>query len=284
MARDAQVHRVVARCLVDPAFLQRLEDDDSSALAGYQLDDGTVREFKTIAGQLRKYAGLIATVQNNGLWQHIPATRLLLKRHDLDLRTFVAFRAQHQANRARRGLGRDVSTATFFEFFGELLITDSQYHRPMLAEVFGHERLVWEMQRAAVDPRPHGGLRSPGPIGSARPVINGLLCLVNYPVDPVGAAARIIAGSSDFGDLESAALGYWRDPVNNALKLVSLTQASANLLSRVDGKTTVSALVELAGAEYGAEASDVLAFLELSCERGMLLMSGESPGQMAGSA
>jgi hypothetical protein len=274
MLNDAQVHLVLARCLVDPGFLQCIENGEATDLAG--LDESTMRQFRAVAPQIRKYAGLIATVQNNGLWQYIPATRILLKRYNLDLKTFVAFREQHQANRARGGISRDSITQTFFSFLESLVSTNPEYRRPMLPEVFGHERQVWEMQRLAVPPVASTPSLSRSAVGAMRPVINGLLRLAKYPIDPIGAAERLVAGEPDVPDPAATTIGYWRDPGDHTLTILTMTEATADLLLHVDGRTTIDELVASAVAKYGAEAEDVSALLDAWRERGMLLAADDT--------
>jgi hypothetical protein len=278
MTAGAILHRVLARCLIDPVFLQRVEDHGPGAFTDYDLDEAAAKEFQAIAPQIAKYAGLVATVQNNGLWQYIPATRLLLKRYGLDLKAFVAFRAQHQANRAQRGLDRNTLTASFFSFFERLLSEDADFNNTLLVDVFFHERTMWEMERAA---QPQERKEPGGSIDANYPAINGSLRLMHYHVNPIQAVQRIVGNEPDVGSPEAAAIGYWRNPSDRTLKVMTLTPAAADLLSRADGTNSYSALVESALAERDAERAEIIAFLDHCIAFGLLSVPGGAALQPA---
>jgi len=267
MTLAGEVHRVLARCLVDPQFLKSIEDHGIAALAGYDLDAATARHFVAIATPVAKYAGLITTVQNNGLWQYFPATRLLLKRNGLDLKAFVAFRRQHQANRAQRGPNRDDASATFLSLLDSLMAEDPEFKLPLLAEVFLHERTIWEMQRIAKKPRERENLGATQPRGLA---VNGLLRLNRYRINPIAAVSRILARADDIEEPEPTDIGYWWNPGTASLTIMALTAAGADLLSLVDGNRGIVAVIEAGRAMWDAEPADMAAFLGDCIGRGLL--------------
>ena len=269
MSHSAQIHRVLARCIVDADFLQRVQMDAASTLLPYGLDDDAVLDFQSLAPRIAQYAGLITNIQNNGLWQYIPATRLLLKRYGLDLKAFIAFRSQHQLNRMRNGAQRDAVTETFFAFLQDLLDCDPTFARPLLKLVFAHEHTVWNMERmkqpAAMLPIPRASIEN-----SLVPVIHGALWITHYEADPIVTIERIRAGMPDATGPEPTTIGYWRDPNGNTLRIIGLTPSAAALLANVDGRSSVDTLVARTVEEQGADTAAIWLFLKHCFAIGLL--------------
>jgi hypothetical protein len=272
MSSVEQIHRVLARCIVNADFLQRVTLDPVSTLAPYGLDDDAMRGFQSCAQSIAKYAALITAVQNNGLWQYIPASRTLLKRYGLDLRAFMGFREQHQRNRMLKDVTRDTLTKTFLKFLQELLDCDSAFDRPLLKLVFTHERAVWKMERiqkssAIVLPILDSFSTA------AVPAINGDLLVIAYEADPIDAIDRIRTERPDATETRPTTIGYWYEPRANTLRIIGLTPAAAGVIAKVDGRTNATTLINRTIEEQRADPSAIQMFLEQCFTMGLLVNS-----------
>lgn len=252
MERDRQVHHLMARCIVDGPFLEALRNDPETALAAYGLDAATALSFRAMAPRIGQYAGLVTAVQNNGLWQHIPWTQKLLKHHDLHLRAFTAFIAPHRALRARRGVSRHETTVAFLDFLDGKLATDPDFDRPMLADLFAHERTFWAMQR--------------GQAASSTP---DRLRAAVYETDPLAVIAWLRAGGAPPPDVPTG-LGYWIEPGSGLFRVLKLTPAAAALLAIVVAGGDPAQALDAIGAERASERREARAFLDDCRARGLL--------------
>lgn len=241
------VHTIIARCIIDPDFLHGIETDAPTALAPYGLSVTEISEFAAMNAQrLSEYAGLIAAVQNNGIWQHLPATRWILKHHGLDLKVFVAYRKQHQSHRRERSGVPGHYTVAFMDFLDGLIARETEFAKTDLQDVFRHERILWDVMRqphtAAAGPAVQAG--GAGKLSSASVLqIQGTLRIAHYQANPRLVADALRAGQYAGPPQGEATLGYWRDGEGGTLRIFDLDPDSAVLLSAIDGVCSVAALL-----------------------------------------
>ena len=144
------VEAIVARCLVEPAFLEAVRADAAGALAAYALDDVDRAAFRSAdLGRLRQFSGFIGKVQHNFLWESFPATRRLLRRHGIELEVFARYRGLQLAPQARAAT-QDEKIRRFLSFLEDDLAGSGRY--PALHMVMRHERALWEIRQAALAP------------------------------------------------------------------------------------------------------------------------------------
>lgn len=241
MLSGRQAHQILARCIVDTTFLEQLERDPDRALESFALGPDDLDRFRRLAPKIAKYAGLIATVQSNGLWTHIPATRLLLKRNGLDLQVFTAFRNRHQQNRATVGMNHEAVTLSFFAFFDEEILTGPVARDvPFLADMFRHERTIWDLHRVL---RSDSLAQAAGAAAAEVPELAGDLLTVRYGFDPLAVRARLLDRAQDLTGTPETTVAYLRDLRSRQVRVLEITEAMGTLLARIDGKTRMAPLV-----------------------------------------
>jgi len=90
------VNTIVARCLLEPGYLERFERDPRAEVAHLDLDESARHELSSLdCRRVRRFGGFISKVQHNDLWDSFPYTRALLKLYGAELDTFAAYRGQH---------------------------------------------------------------------------------------------------------------------------------------------------------------------------------------------
>jgi hypothetical protein len=138
------VQEILARCLTEPPFLDRLIADQESALVEYSLDSKTLAAFAGVdLGRLRRFSGFIGKVQHNYLWDHFPATRLLLQRYHVEIEAFAEYRAIQLSPqlRAERPSEKIRRFATYLSSYARRCPNFAG-----LSTVIGFERACWELR------------------------------------------------------------------------------------------------------------------------------------------
>src|SRR5262245_18804899 len=96
----ATVNSIIARCILDPPFLDALISNTEAALKGYDLDEQEQRGFLSLdLRKIRYLAGFITKIQNHDVIAEIAQTHALLRHYDLELPVFSAYRETHQRMR-----------------------------------------------------------------------------------------------------------------------------------------------------------------------------------------
>lgn len=277
------VQSILARCIVDIPFLDLLARDPGAALQGYDLDERTRRGFRELdVERLRRFAGLITKVQNNGLWQPIPHTRALLNHYGLESDVFVAYAEVHQRNRTT-AIGRDEQTRRFLDFLRGYLALRQAPACLGVREVLAHERVLWEIERF-VDPReppPAEPVALPASAGDFRrlvPTVRGALRVEALSCNPLEVIAALEAGRFRPGHVtpRELSLGYLRS--EGELRILELAPMAGALLSHVDGRRSLRRIVDLAfaGAAGRPRFGELRAFFESAFRQGLLAL--QRPG------
>jgi hypothetical protein len=274
----ASINSVLARCLVEPHFLDRLAADPAGALSQYDLDRQTRSEFLELdPARIRKLAGFITAVQNNQLWEMLPATRSLLKHFGMEVEIFSRYRETHQNLRSTPGVSREEKIFRFLQFLAAELEASNSPRLHELCNVFLHERLRWQagcsLTRCPVDSR--------GPVveedrdtSMLYPVFVGWFRVGRFSADPLGIESQVLEGNFAGGSPSGSArlIGYWGDPVTRCVRLLDLDAPSAALLDLVDGRRTVRLIVQEIGhlQEFAIDLPDVWQFLWNASRTGFL--------------
>jgi hypothetical protein len=248
------VNTIIARCLLDAGFLERMALDPSAALEGYALDARTRADFLVLnTDKIRNFAGFITKVQHNYLWESFPYTRALLKLYKIEIEVFVAYLPMHQCIRAEGRATKDQKIESFVAFL--LAYLDSQEHSqyPGLREILLHERILWEIGitlGAGKPPEPPASaieiasLR-PHQWGSVVPMVRGALRVGNFMYDPWQIIEYLTQKHFALHQIpmQRRYLSYWADSATNQLRILELDDISAALLSQVDGRRAIRTIV-----------------------------------------
>ena len=285
-ASSGAIEEIVARCLVDPAFLDSVRADPDSALAAYPLDAQARAAFRTAdLARLRQFSGFIGKIQHNFLWDSFPATRQLLRRHGIEHEVFAHYRRLQLAP-GSRAAALPEKVRLFLSFLEGYLVEGGRH--PSLQAVMRHERAVWEVrQAAATRPQARASVREVSFAGLpwrrfARlvPVINGPLRIEAFDRDPVALTARVLEGRAETRARRGARLlVYWADPATQQLRTLAVESLPALMLSLVDGARSVGAVVAATRRRTLADAppSAFRPFFEDSARTGLLcLMAKEA--------
>jgi hypothetical protein len=251
MAHDHAIEAVLARCLVEPAFLEAMRDDSAAALNPYGLDPEAEASIRTSDfGRIRRFSGFIGKVQHNHLWDSFPATRSLLCFYGIELDVFADYRSVQLSPEVRTA-DRDGRTRCFLEFL-ENHPAAREYAG--IAEVLRHERALWEVRMAcsAVTRQDSSSLRGedisslgwreflrlvPRPPGPVR--------IASFAFDPALLAAQVCAG--EFRGSPPAAgarvLAYIGERHTAQLRVLEIDALTALVLSKLDGRRRVRAVI-----------------------------------------
>jgi hypothetical protein len=275
------INSILARCIVEPAFLDDLVQDPAGALSVYALDPQIYSDFlKLDIARLRNFAGLVTKVQNNGLWEQFLHTRTLLNYYRIDLEVFTAYRDTHLQNRHSQ-LSHNQQIERFLSFLREYI--EAKYSTyPALREILSHEQLTWEIRLSFSN-----GKRQPSDarevdVSSLKyeqlmnlvPVIRGELRVEEFTYDPLEVISKLSQGSFDPAHLSAQPrwLAYWADNSTEQLRMLELDPPVAMLLREINGRRSVRTLIRrvVKDAQAGLRPSEFRPFLEMAFSKGVL--------------
>ena len=244
------VEAIVARCLVEPAFLDAVRADPAGALAAYDLGDADRAAFQVADfGRLRQFSGFIGKVQHNFLWESFPATRRLLRRHGMELEVFARYRGFQLAPETRSA-GQNEKIRRFLSFLENHLADSGRY--PSLRAVLRHERAIWEIRQAVTAPAPRRAGLGLAALASLPwrefsrliPGVNGALRIEAFDCDPVALTARVLEDCPEHRlRRRPRLLVYWADRSSDRLRTLTVEKLAALLLSQVDGHRRAGSIV-----------------------------------------
>jgi hypothetical protein len=238
----AAVESVLARCLLDADFLGAVSSDPAAALAGYDLDERTRGDLEALDfSKVRKFAGFITKVQHNYLWDPMPFTRALLKHHGVEIELFAAYHARHLELR-EEGASRPAKISSFLEF-AQAFVTERDY--PGLREILLHERIRWELESLPPTGTVPDARVDPGPLGKLVPHARGRVRVARFELSPLAIEQQLASGRFEPSELSAGKrdLAYWSDPGSEQLRILEIDELTAALVSEVDGKRSVRAVV-----------------------------------------
>jgi len=281
---SAPINSILARCLLDVGFLDRISCDPITVLQAYDLDDRTWTDFLRLdVNRVRYFAGFITKVQHNYLWESFPYTRALLKLYQIEIEVFTAYLAIYQQLRAQGAISKDQKIESFMKFLLAYLEPSKKVELPGLQEVIAHEHMEWEIRRAL------RGVESPGPqrsqidlsalstrqLGRLVPVVQGAFRVNDFIRDPLVIVKQIAQGSFDPQEIpeQRQYLGYWGETATNQLHILELDDLSANLLSLVNGRRSIRVIIERVAKTmpYPIYPSELRPFFQALFNQGFLM-------------
>lgn len=278
---SATINSILARCIVDTAFLNQLASDPATALRAYALDPQIYSDFlKLDVARLRHFAGLVTKVQNNGLWEHFPHTRTLLNYYRLDLEVFTEYRDTHLQNRQAQ-LSRNQQIERFLSFLRKQLEPDYPRY-PALREILLHEQLTWElrisfstgMHRPTAMRRSDISALNYAMFMKLIPIKPDLLRIERFSYDPLEIISKLTQEKFNSRALKEKPrwLGYWADGSSEQLRILELDQHVAMLLKEIDGCRSIRSLVRRAmkHSEAAVRPSEFRPFISLAFAEGLL--------------
>jgi len=273
MNADA-VNGLIARCLLEPGYLDRLRDGFEVELDLLQVDDATRAELTALdLAQVRRFGGLISKVQHNDTWERFPLTRALLKCYGMELEVFAAYRNRHLDLLRGARPTRDAKTLSFLSFLADHLDGIDPAACPGLVDVLVHERWTWEVGRELAEPDRRQVVES----ARERVVPRDALRVAALRYHPFDIASALRDDSSAVADLapRPTYLGYWGRRRADDVAVLELDAVTASVLACVDGVRSAAEVVtaahvllpevgreDLAAALHQAVARDVVAVVE----------------------
>jgi hypothetical protein len=280
------VNSILARCLLDSAFLQLMVRDPSAALEGYVLDEQTQADFLTLnIDKVRNFAGFITKVQHNYLWESFPYTRALLKLYKIEIEIFVAYFPTHQRIRAEGRASKNQKIESFLTFLLAYLDSQEGSRYPGLREILLHESMLWEIGialRPSQLPKPLEGERAivslrPRQFGSVVPMVRGELRVGHFMYDPKQIITCLTQGHLALHQLpvQRRCLSYWADSATNQLRILELDDVSAALLSQVDGCRPIRTIIRQVMQDMHGRVhlTQFWPFFQAAFEQGLLMVN-----------
>jgi hypothetical protein len=251
----AVVQQIIARSVVDPTFLDWMNVDMKGALAGYELSGDELKEFRALdLARLDGLIGVVIKVQNNGLWQTFPYTRLAIDYYALDLDFFGDYQAQHQRDRTDARADYVLRSRHFTSFFSSWLNERDKDTFPCLRDVFLHERALFEHRIALKEPDPDLPQTASFDLGEHAllelvPVIRGLLLTERFEYNP----GLVIEALSKDASLERIPrhdrdIAYWGDLDTSRIRMFEVDGDARSLLDRIDGTRSLQKMLPTSDA------------------------------------
>ncbi len=249
---NSAVTALVARCLLDPGYVDRLaaaERTESAALSHGEQVCGVAGELDV--GRVRLFGGFISKVQHNDVWSQFPVTCSLLRLCGAELEVFADYRARH-LELIRRGKPTPaLKTVALLDFLEERIRGSAGINCPGLLDVLTHERLQWEVAQSLEQHCPSGTTPAPGPIRTdgldGRVVLaRDILRVAALAHDPVQIASCLHDGGHQLCELEPKAtcFCYSGRSSTETVSVVEVDTFTAAVLASVDGVRSVSHVLD----------------------------------------
>jgi hypothetical protein len=250
-AVTTSVESLIARCLLDAAFLRDARADPARALAERNLGPEALPVLAAIdLSRVRQFAGFITKVQHNHLWESMPYTRSLMKHYGAEIEIFATFHGRHLDLRASHA-PRTERLDAFGDFVDAYAAARDDV--PGLRDILRHERIQMELRAqmssmsGAVDPlttsAPDAAGR-PTRYASLVPAVLGALRVASFEHDPLAIAAAVSRGDLPDGVLSAPpnTLAYAARPAARQLRVLEIDALTAALLVQVNGRRSIRAI------------------------------------------
>lgn len=241
------VDAMIARCLLEPGYLDRLRDGLDAELDLLRVDDTTRGELAGLdVAQVRRFGGLISKVQHNDTWERFPLTRALLKFYGMELEVFAAYRDRHLSLLRGGRPTREAKTLSFLSFLDGYLASTATGACPGLIDVLVHERSTWEVAGELTDTGPRQAVDPAG----ERVVPRDALRIAALRYHPFDIASCLRDGSPAVADVvpRPAYLCYWGRRRADDVAVLELDAVTASVLACVDGRRSAADVVTAAHA------------------------------------
>jgi hypothetical protein len=235
---------LVARCLMEPQHLD--------SLIAAQKNPAALRELK----RLRLFGAFISKVQHNNLWDAFPGTTRLMQYLGIELRLFAAYRAKHFTGKLPK-LHREDKVRLFVHFLEETLPTKRYRKFWVLADVFRHEKNLWELsvETPLSVPLEEGdedvasqserfSTMKWNAFQRLAPRWEGSFRVERFDCNPVRLVEKLRRSleNHSFPRRGTYALGYWRS-MRGIAQVLRLDTYQGAILSRINGKRRVRTII-----------------------------------------
>ena len=230
--RADEAQALVARCLVDPGYLD--------GAAGPLLP-------RALRGELLQFRGFITRIKHTQLRRVAPLTLRLLALHRRDIAVFAGIAPGYLQARAAGPLPERDLFARFEREVAERLPSLPEPGGQQVAAMLRHEGRIWRAGRAVpyAYPAPHPRLR-PG------------TAVERYPLDVVGLAAAVERDRFTVPATEAGDRFVLYRAGNGTVDVSEVDPLGAWLLSRLNGTAAAGDLTAELGAVLEADAADVV--------------------------
>ena len=118
------VNSILARCFVEPSFLDQMVSNVQSALRGYALDEQALSDFQKLdIGRVRNIAGFITKVKNGHFRSVLPSTTALLEYYAKEIEVFAEFNAIQQGWGSTAEVSKQARLSRFIRFVADRIET-----------------------------------------------------------------------------------------------------------------------------------------------------------------
>jgi hypothetical protein len=281
------VNTVVARCLLEPGYLERFEADPGAEVARLDVDAPLRHDLSALdCGRVRRFAGFISKVQHNDLWDSFPYTRALLKHYGAELDTFATYRREHLILGLAGRPSTDTKTRSFLSFLERRLEAAPAYRFRGLLDVLRHERLLWEvaLELSELAGRTPSADQEPAPVTSPSGWIVApfdVLRVAALSYHPLEVISALEAGSDQLAHVRpsSVCLCYWGRVDGESVSVLEVDALTATVLAAADGRRTARDVIRHTqeALEGEVRAAEVQPVLGAAVDRGLLRLVEASP-------
>lgn len=249
------VHTTIARCLLEPGYLDRVRAGElplSAEAEGLDLD------------RLRMFGGFVSKVQHNDSWADFPFTRAALKLAGREIDTFADYRNRHLTLGAVPGLPRVERIRALIGFIEQRFGQDGSRGASQAVTIVRHERALWEVRLA---------LELPAEQLDRQIVPRDVLRVVELAHDPQVIADQIRVGAAAWAEVAAQPrfVCYWGQRAEHRLTTVAVDGVTALVLSEIGTGIDPDALIaRLAGYDDRFTEPVVSAVLAGAADRGMI--------------
>jgi hypothetical protein len=260
---QASAETLIARCLMDPQYLESLRATPEGPLEQRDLE------------RLRLFGGFISKVQHNDLWDHFPVTRRFLRDYGLELLLFADYRASLFSTNGYK-LPQPQKIRQFAKFLEERLVNQWSRRYPGLLEVLRHERYVWELSlETAAELKTNVAAAGDSLKWEAFlkliPFFPNPFRIGCFDRDPIALAAIPDVSHSSRRRAFQIVLGYSKTP-DGARRVLKLDGTSGAILNAVNGLRQVRTVIARARASGlgTAQPRQFRHFFEQAAQAGIL--------------
>ncbi len=245
---------VLARCLVDAAYLQSLSSLKRKRVGRNDSERDSMTHLDALDLQrLRLFSGFITRVQHNFLWEELPGTIGLLRLYHVELRFFAEYAVHHQLLRARNA-SKTQRIYSFVKFLEDLLQAADGSAYPGLIDVLRYEWATWLLRRTDAPPRiPQREITWTSMTSDewrrVVPVFRIPIAVCTHSVDPVAAVRHVDNGRTPpvSASEEQSFRLYWYSATRE-LRMADVDAGLAALVQSIDGYRSAQRVVRHAAA------------------------------------